>query len=523
MNILLITFFLPLIGMILLFFFKKEQITLIKNTTLIVSIITFLTSLGLWFGFDPNNIEFQFLFSQEWIKSIGAGFRVGIDGMSLLLIMLTTFLMPLVVLVSFKSIHKREKEYYIMILLLEIALIGVFSSLDLFLFYIFWELILIPMYFIIGIWGGKDRIYASIKFFIFTMVGSLFMLIAIIWIGMYVGNNILETGFTTNFIAIKEVSNQIPFDIEKWLFWAFALSFLIKVPVFPLHTWLPDAHTEAPTPGSVILAGVLLKMGTYGLIRFNLDLFTQSSITYASIIGSLAVVGIIYGALCAMMQKDIKKLVAYSSISHLGFVVLGIFSITVEGIQGAIIQMVNHGLSTGMLFICVGCLYERRHTRDISEYGGIAKVMPKFATFFGLALFASIGLPGLNGFVGEYATLLGTFISPIYNNISLAIVATTGVIFAAVYLLWMWQRVMFGEIVNPKNKELKDINKLELITFIPIVLFIVWIGIQPFTFMKVSENYSKSLVKKIGLIKSEPVTYDLIKKDLKETKINYKK
>lgn len=509
MNILLITLLIPLLGMLVLFFLRKENIVAIKTVTLVVSIITFLVSLGVFFGFDINNPNFQFVINQEWISAIGAGFHIGIDGMSLLLIMLTTFLMPIVTLVSFSSIEKRHKEYYIMLLLLEVALIGVFAALDLFLFYIFWELILIPMYFIIGIWGGKDRIYASIKFFIFTMVGSLFMLIAIIWLGLYVGNNILETGFTTNFLLIREVAYLIPFDVQKWLFLAFALSFLIKVPVFPLHTWLPDAHTEAPTPGSVILAGVLLKMGTYGLIRFNLELFPQSSIEYASVIATLAVIGIIYGALCAMVQKDIKRLVAYSSVSHLGFVVLGIFSMTVEGVQGAIIQMVNHGLSTGMLFICVGCLYERRHTREISEYGGIAKVMPNFAVFFAIAMLASVGVPGLNGFVGEYATLLGALISPIYNNVAFAIVATLGVIFAAVYLLWMWQRVMFGTVDKAENQKLKDIDKREWAIFVPIVIFIVLLGVYPKSLMQYSELSTRNLVKKIETIKTGNYNYNL--------------
>ncbi len=509
MNILLITLLIPLIGMFLLFFLNKENVSAIKTVALSVSMITFLVSLGILFGFNELEPSFQFIVNQEWISSIGAGFHIGIDGMSLLLIMLTTFLMPIVMLVSFGSIEKRHKEYYIMILLLEFAMIGVFSSLDLFLFYIFWELILIPMYFIIGIWGGKDRIYASIKFFIFTMVGSLFMLLAIIWLGLYVGNDILGTGFTTDFVAIREVSYQIPFDVQKWLFGAFALSFLIKVPVFPLHTWLPDAHTEAPTAGSVILAGVLLKMGTYGLIRFNLDLFPQASVEYASLIGALAVIGIIYGALCAMVQKDIKRLVAYSSVSHLGFVVLGIFSMTAEGVQGAIIQMVNHGLSTGMLFICVGCLYERRHTREISEYGGIAKIMPNFAVFFAIAMLASVGLPGLNGFVGEYATLLGAFISPFYNNVAFAIIATSGVIFAAVYLLWMWQRVMFGTADNPKNHNLKDINKREWAMFIPLVAFIVLLGIYPKSLMQFSEVSTRSLVNKIENIKFGKTSYEL--------------
>jgi NADH-quinone oxidoreductase subunit M len=445
------------------------------------------------------------------MQSLDTGIRLGVDGMSVLLLMLTTVLMPIVVLCSFSAIEKREKEYYILLLLLEFALIGVFASLDLFLFYIFWEIILIPMYFIIGIWGGKDRIYASIKFFIFTMVGSLFMLIAIIWLGIYVGTELLQNpqGFTTNFTVIKEYSSQIPMEIQKWLFIAFALSFLIKVPIFPLHTWLPDAHTEAPTPGSVILAGVLLKMGTYGLIRFNLELFPQSAIEYASIIATLSVIGIIYGALCAMVQKDIKKLVAYSSVSHLGFVVLGIFSMTAEGLQGAIIQMINHGLSTGMLFLCVGFLYERRHTREISEYGGIAKVMPAFGVFFAIAMFASVGLPMLNGFVGEFLTLLGAFTSPFYDNIIYAILGTTGVIFAAVYLLWMWQRVMFGTVTKSENQNLKDLSKREWIILLPITVFIFWIGIYSKPFTSISENSTRALVNKLEMIKFGKASYKL--------------
>ena len=523
MNVLLITIVVPFIGMLLLLFFKRDNVVAIKNTALAVSLITFLTSLGLYFGFDSSNSGFQFLFEHSWITSIDAGVRFGLDGMSLLLVMLTTFLMPIVVLSSFSSIEKRHKEYYAMLLLLEVAMLGVFSSLDIFLFYVFWELILIPMYFIIGIWGGKDRIYASIKFFIFTMVGSLFMLVAIIWLGHYVGTEILKTGFTSNFLVIRELGSQIPLEQQKWLFIAFALSFLIKVPVFPLHTWLPDAHTEAPTPGSVILAGVLLKMGTYGLIRFNLELFPQASFEYASIIGVLAVIGIVYGALCAMVQKDIKRLVAYSSVSHLGFVVLGIFSMTVEGVQGAIIQMVNHGLSTGMLFLCVGCLYERRHTREIVDYGGIARVMPVFTVFFAIAMLASIGVPGLNGFIGEYATLLGAFISPFYDNPILAVISTSGVIFAAVYLLWMWQRVMFGTVTNPANQHLKDMTKREWAMMLPIVVFIVWIGLHPSTFMQFSEKSSTSLVNKLELLKFGKTNYAISgNKTTKNTNIEKK-
>lgn len=556
MTAFLLTLFLPLAGSIALMFFNKKGATIIKYTALAVSLLTFVVSLFLYFGFDNTNPDFQYVVDIVWIGAIDAGFRIGLDGMSMLLLMLTTFISPLTILASFKAISKRDKEYYIMILMLQFAMTGVFVSIDIFLFYIFWELILIPMYFIIGIWGGKDRIYATIKFFLFTVVGSLFMLVAIIWLGYYVGNiissidvNTLQTaisgfyseadslavaqsakdaGFTTNFVLIREFTQQIPIDIQKWMFLAFALSFCIKVPLFPLHTWLPDAHTEAPTPGSIILAGVLLKMGTYGLIRFNLDLFPQASIHYASLISWLAVIGIIYGALVAMVQTDVKRLVAYSSVSHLGFVVLGIFSMTAIGIQGAIIQMVNHGLSTGMLFLCVGILYERRHTREISEFGGIARVMPAFTVFFGIAMLASVGLPGLNGFVGEYMTLLGAFKSTVLNSWVYAILGATGVIFAAAYLLWMFQRVMFGPITNSANQGLSDINKREWATLIPIVVFIVWIGVHPNTFLKVSEFSTQKLVNKISLISIGREEFELPNSDekieevdeIKEIKIN---
>lgn len=496
-----IVLFLPLLGSVLLLFINKKNKLALKSTALAFSIATFIVSVLLFLSFDSENPGFQLYFEAVWIPQFDAGFRIGLDGMSMLLVMLTTFISPITILSSFSAIEKRDKEYYVMILLLQFAMTGVFVSLDLFLFYIFWELILIPMYFIIGIWGGKDKLYATVKFFLFTVVGSLFMLVAVVWLGFYVGTEILKTdsGFTTNFIAIKEAINfkQIPIDIQKWMFLAFALSFCIKVPLFPFHTWLPDAHTEAPTPGSVILAGVLLKMGTYGLIRFNLELFPLASFEYAPLIAFLSVIGIIYGAWMSMVQNDVKRLVAYSSVSHLGFVVLGIFSMTSEGIQGAIIQMVNHGLSTGMLFLCVGMLYERRHTREIEEFGGIAKVMPVFTVFFAIAMLASVGLPGLNGFVGEYLTLLGAFKSPFLNSWTYTIFAATGVIFAAVYLLTMFQKVMFGTINNPHNLNLKDINRREWITLIPVVIFIVWIGVYPQTFLKVSDKSTKALVNKL--------------------------
>jgi len=502
---LLLTLFLPLFGAILLLFINREKINFFKYFSLSVSLLTFLVSILLLIKFDYNNTDFQFLYEQVWIDNLDAGFRVGVDGLSILLVLLTTFISPITILSSFSAIDKREKEYYVLLLFLQFAMTGVFVSLDLFLFYIFWELVLIPMYFIIGLWGGKNRIYASVKFFIYTVVGSLFMLVAIVWLGLYVGGNILKLpgGFTSNFIIIREAlaNGILPSEVEKWLFLAFALSFCIKVPLFPLHTWLPDAHTEAPTPGSVILAGILLKLGTYGLIRFNLELFTNAAIYYAPYISVLAVVGIVYGALVSAVQTDVKRLVAFSSVSHLGFVVLGIFSITVEGMQGAIIQMVNHGLSTGMLFLAVGILYERRHTREIAEYGGIARVMPAFSVFFGIAMLASVGLPGLNGFVGEFLSLLGAFKSPILNSYWFTIVGATGVIFAAVYLLTMFQKVVFGPITNPSNHLLKDINRREWAYLVPIVLVIVWIGVYPKFFLNYSEASVKKVVEKVYLRK----------------------
>ena len=507
---LLLTLFVPLLGAIAVLFINKEQSKAIKSTAFVMSIVTFLLSLLLLPNFDSSNPTFQYVVNQLWIPSLDAGFRIGLDGMSLLMVLLTTFIMPIAIASSFSGIKKREKEYYAMLLILQFGMTGVFVALDTFLFYVFWELILIPMFFIIGVWGGKDKIYASIKFFLYTLVGSLLMLVAIIWIGLYAKDPAVYGKFTTDLVAIKGFIGSIPYDIQVWLFLAFAISFCIKVPLFPLHTWLPDAHVQAPTAGSVILAGVLLKMGTYGLIRFNLELFPLVSSHWATPIAWLSVIGIIYGALVAMVQTDVKKLVAYSSVSHLGFVVLGIFSMTVEGIQGAIIQMVNHGLSTPMLFLCVGVIYDRRHTREISEYGGIARVMPIYTVLFAIAMFASVGLPGLNGFVGEYLTLIGAFVSPVYNNTLFAILSATGVIFAAVYLLWMWQRVMFGTNDNPENQNLQDVTKQELWQMIPLVVFIVWIGVYPGTFLKFTEASTRALVGKIEAVNSIAPRYNVL-------------
>ncbi|MEJ2616535.1 MAG: NADH-quinone oxidoreductase subunit M [Ignavibacteriaceae bacterium] len=493
----LITYLLlvPLFGGVLLLFIGNKKENLIRYFALAVSIITFLISLVIYFNFDLNNPSFQFVHKFDWIQNLHISYIVGVDGLSLLLVLLTTFLTPLTLISSWSSIQKKVKEFSFFMLMLEVGMLGVFVSLDLFLFYIFWEAMLIPMYFIIGIWGGDNRIYASIKFFLYTFFGSLLMLVSIIWLAVYASTPLGH--FSTNLIELYKIGPQVPQNIQNWMFLAFTFSFAIKVPIFPLHTWLPDAHVQAPTAGSVILAGVLLKMGTYGLLRFCLPLFPQASIKFAPIISILAIIGIIYGALVAMVQKDMKKLVAYSSVAHLGFVVLGIFALTQESVQGAVIQMLNHGLSTGALFLLVGIIYERTHTREISEYGGIAKIVPIYVTFLMIASLSSIGLPGLNGFVGEFLILLGSFKSMVLDSWWYTVFAASGVIFAAVYLLWMYQRVVFGEVKNPKLNELTDMNKRELLVLIPIFIFIVWIGIYPSTFLNVSKQTSKKIIEHV--------------------------
>ena len=493
----LITYLLlvPLLGGVLLLFIGNKKENLIRYFALVVSIITFLISLVIYFNFDLNNPSFQFVHKFNWIQNLHISYIVGVDGLSLLLVLLTTFLTPLTLISSWSSIQKKVKEFSFFMLMLEVGMLGVFVSLDLFLFYIFWEAMLIPMYFIIGIWGGDNRIYASIKFFLYTFFGSLLMLVSIIWLAVYASTPLGH--FSTNLIELYKIGPQVQQNIQNWMFLAFTFSFAIKVPIFPLHTWLPDAHVQAPTAGSVILAGVLLKMGTYGLLRFCLPLFPQASIKFAPIISILAIIGIIYGALVAMVQKDMKKLVAYSSVAHLGFVVLGIFALTQESVQGAVIQMLNHGLSTGALFLLVGIIYERTHTREISEYGGIAKIVPIYVTFLMIASLSSIGLPGLNGFVGEFLILLGSFKSMVLDSWWYTVFAASGVIFAAVYLLWMYQRVVFGEVKNPKLNELTDMNKRELLVLIPIFIFIIWIGIYPSTFLNVSKQTSKKIIENV--------------------------
>jgi NADH-quinone oxidoreductase subunit M len=434
-----------------------------------------LLGIVLFLQFDPNLYEMQFTeLKARWfdIGGLTVNYSVGMDGISFLLVELTLLLGPVVILSSWSAIQERVKEYHILLLILQTGMIGAFVALDFFLFYVFWELMLIPMYFLIGIWGGARKIYAAIKFFLFTMAGSVLMLVAILYVVIQPELRTFDIVTITNSLA----DHPLRPDLQILLFAAFAVAFAIKVPMFPFHTWLPDAHVEAPTAGSVILAGVLLKMGTYGFIRFAMPLFPYA-VYELTVVMVLALIGIIYGALVSMMQDDVKKLVAYSSVIHLGFVMLGLFALTSAGVQGALIQMVNHGLSTGALFLLVGVIYERRHTRLIAEFGGLSKVMPLYAVFFMLVMLSSVGLPGLNGFVGEFLILIGTYTSVIPYAKYYAVLAATGVIFAACYMLWMFQRVMFGPIKNEKNKNLPDLNKREIVYLTMILVFIVWIGV----------------------------------------------
>lgn len=495
-------------------FFKKDKETLIKSYAFIISLIPLAISIYLFFAYDPSNPGYQFVEKFKWIDITNTFYFLGIDGISMLLILMSAFMFPLAILASWTSIKINIKEFYFLLLLLDASLIGVFASLDLILFYIFWEFILLPMYFIIGVWGSEDRIYATVKFFLYTMFGSLLMLVGIIWLSFlclpYTGQ------FSTDLTILTQHSFQLPLDKQIYLFILFTLSFLIKVPLFPFHTWLPDAHVQAPTAGSVILAAVLLKMGTYGLIRFSLPLFPAAFIKLTPVIATLAVIGIVYGALLSVVQKDIKKLVAYSSVSHLGFIVLGTFAVTDVALQGSIIQMINHGLSTGALFMIVGVLYERRHTKKIADFGGIMKVMPVFSVIFMIVVLSSIGLPGLNGFVGEFLILLGSFYSTNLGSQTYAIVSTTAVILAAVYLLWMFQRVMLGPIENENNKDLKDLSKREILSFVPIIIFIVWIGVHPNTFLSKTESSVKKIVENFKAVKTKLAIEDDIKNKVTE-------
>ena len=484
-HLLSIIIFLPIVGAIVLAFIKKENHSAIRATALAFSLVEFAISLPLFFSFDPKIAGMQFDEKAKWIPEYGINYHLGLDGISLLLVLLTTFLTVLCILSSWSAITVRVKEYMISFLFLETGMVGALVALDLVLFYVFWEVMLIPMYLLIGVWGDpKRRIYAAVKFFIYTFAGSVLMLVAIL--ALYFVN--LESAGTRTFDVLDLYKTAIPVGTQYWLFAAFAVAFAIKVPMFPFHTWLPDAHTEAPTAGSVILAGVLLKMGTYGFIRFAMPLFPRAAMAFLPVICILAIIGIIYGALVSMVQPDLKRLVAFSSVSHLGYVMLGLFALNMQGVEGSIYQMLNHGVSTGSLFLLVGMIYERRHTRMIADFGGLSKVMPVFAAIFMIVTLSSIGLPGTNGFVGEFLILLGAFRS----KTAYGVLAATGVILGAAYMLWMFQRVMFGEIKNPENMELKDLNKREIATMVPMVILIFVMGIYPklfFTKMDVSVSH----------------------------------
>lgn len=471
----LLTFFPLLAAGVLLLIPARAESTL-KTAALGLALLEFLFSIPLFTGFvAEQGGSMQFLTQWNWIPTLGITFKLGVDGISLLLVMLTTFLLPVTLLGTWNAVHDKVKAYLILFFLMTSGMLGVFVALDLFVFYVFWELTLIPMYFLIGIWGGPRRIYAAIKFFLFTMAGSVLMLVAILYLYWNTG----EAGSHTFDLAAILAGFRGSGSEQLWLFWAFALAFAIKVPMFPVHTWLPDAHVEAPTGGSVILAGVLLKMGTYGFLRFAMPLFPSGLRAAMPILVALAVIGILYGAWLSIAQKDVKKLVAYSSVSHLGFVMLGLFALTPEGVAGGVLQMVNHGISTGALFLAVGVIYERRHTRLIADFGGLARVMPVFAVVFMIVCLSSVGLPGTNGFTGEFLILLGAFRTfPLATGL-----ATTGVIFAAVYILWMFQRVMFGPVTNPKNENLPDLSVREMVVFAPLLVLIFWIGIYPETFL----------------------------------------
>ena len=476
--------YVPLLGAIIMLFFKKTQENLIKWFANIVVFIDFLISLLIIPGFIKDHHCIQFVEKIPWIESLGIQYYFGIDGISVLLVLLTTLLGVLAVLSSWTAITVRIKEYYVFMLLLQTGMLGVFMALDFFLFYVFWEVMLVPMYFLIGVWGGPRKLYAAIKFFLYTLFGSVLMLIGIL--ALYFHHHGISGEYT--FEIFKLYDPKIPVGLQNWLFWAFFVAFAIKVPMFPFHTWLPDAHVEAPTAGSVILAGVLLKMGTYGFVRFSLPMFPDASFKFAWIVIVLAIIGIIYGALVAMMQKDMKKLVAYSSVSHLGFVMLGVFVFNMEGISGGMLQMINHGLSTGALFLIVGLIYERRHTRMIADFGGLSSPMPVYATMFLIVTLSSIGLPMLNGFIGEFLILVGAF----KYFIPYAAFAAVGIVLGAAYMLWLYQRAMFGKCENPENQVLKDLNFREVMTLAPIVILCFWIGIYPspfLNFMKASVGY----------------------------------
>jgi NADH-quinone oxidoreductase subunit M len=502
-HILTIVAFLPLAGAIALMFFNKESKGAIRLWTNLVGLAGFLVSVPLFFWFDYDiSGEMQFAERVPWIDALGVQYSVGIDGISLLLVLLTTMLGSIAILSSWESIQDRTKEYYIFMLMLQTGMLGVFISLDFFMFYVFWEVMLVPMYFLIGIWGGPRKLYAAIKFFLYTLVGSVLLLLGILSLYFQYPAiaaavpeiaNQFGTGYTFDILAFQAMAQYLSFDIQYWVFLVFFVGFAIKVPMFPFHTWLPDAHVQAPTAGSVILAGVLLKMGTYGFVRFSLPILPEATVHFVPHMITLAIIAIIYGALVAMMQKDMKSLVAYSSVSHMGFIMLGMFALNPNGLNGSILQQINHGISTGALFLIVGIIYDRRHTREISEFGGLSTIMPVYATVFLIMTMSSIGLPLLNGFIGEFAILQGA----LQENLWWAVAGASGIVLGAAYMLWLYQRTMFGKLDNPANEKLPDMNLREFVTLAPLIVMAIWIGIYPAPFFKALDGPVNKIVESV--------------------------
>jgi NADH-quinone oxidoreductase subunit M len=515
MGILNIVTYIPLLGAVILLFVHRDSTRGIKTIATATAVIDFIASLYLWFGFDPKGSGdhlFQFRETYSWIPSLGVKYDFGADGISVLLILLTTLMGIIAVVSSYSAIDHRQKEYYILLLLLQTGMIGTFCALDFFLFYVFWEIMLVPMYFIIGIWGGPRKLYAAIKFFLYTLSGSVLMLLSILALYFFNDGGIpflhiagLGNPATFSVLQYHNIGHLIPPTLQFWIFLGFFFGFAIKVPMFPFHTWLPDAHVEAPTAGSIILAAVLLKMGTYGFVRFALPILPDGTKQLLIPIVVLSIIGIIYGALVSLVQKDMKKLVAYSSVSHLGFVMLGMFALNPMGLKGSVLQMINHGISTGALFLLVGMIYERRHTRMIADYGGLAKQMPMYATLFLIAALSSMGLPALNGFIGEFTILLGAA----NRSIVWGVFAAVGIVLGAAYLLWLYQRVFWGPLDNPLNRNVPDVNMREFGMMAVLIVVMVWIGIKPGVFFDMLEEPVNYVVRKVdpAYFDRQPVTY----------------